>query len=105
MILASGIAALVNSVANADQSNNKKFLGKWSGFWDGKWPMSLDVTAVQGSSATVDYTWPDGHAVQRGTIKGEVLTLNEIVLTLTAPNKGVAVGTFPTAQRTAQVSR
>lgn len=106
-VIAAGAWALSGLSAAAGSSVAQKFRGKWSGYWDNKWPMSLDVTAVNGKFAQVEYTWPDGSSMVNGEIVGNrlVIASPDIVLTLSGPNSGVAVGRFPTATRTANVSR
>jgi hypothetical protein len=89
ILIAVAMLALSASIAHA--ADKQKFLGKWSGNWDGAWPMSVDVLAVKGNVATVDYTWPGGHAIQRGSINGDTLTTDTIVLTVTGPHNGNAL--------------
>jgi hypothetical protein len=107
MVIAAGACAVFGRAATAGPSAAQKFRGKWSGNWDGRWPMSLEVTTVNGRFARVIYTWPDGSSVVNGEIDGDrlVIASPDIVLTLSGPNTGVAVGRFPTATRTADVSR
>jgi hypothetical protein len=104
-ILLAALSATVAGVANAAANNAKRFLGKWSGAWDGQWPMSIEVLSVNGGAAVVVYTWPDGSVRESGIIVGDKLKIPNITLTLSGPNAGVAVGDFPTAHRTADVSR
>lgn len=106
MILLAGVSASVIGVAKADPGAAKRFLGKWSGYWDGKWPMSLEITSVKGANATVIYTWPDGSSRNSGTIAGNTMKVGPyITLTLSGPDQAVADGDFPTARRTANVTR
>ena len=106
MLVLAAISASLTGVANADSGAAKRFLGKWSGYWDGTWPMSLEVVSVKGNNATVIYTWPDGNSRNNGTITGNTLKVGQsITLTLSGPNQGVADGVFPTAHRTANVTR
>ena len=105
-LLLAAISASLTGVANADSGGAKRFLGKWSGYWDGKWPMSLEGVSVNGANATVIYTWPDGSSRNSGTIAGNTLKVGpSITLTLSGPGQGVADGNFPTAHRTANVTR
>lgn len=105
-LMLAAISASLTGVANADSGAAKRFLGKWSGYWDGKWPMSLEIVSVNGNNASVIYTWPDGNAHNSGTISGNTMKVGPyITLTLSGPNRGVANGDFPTARRTADVTR
>ena len=93
-------------VASADPSGGKQFLGKWSGWWDGKWPMSIEVLSIKGNKAAAIYTWPDGSSQESGTIVGNTLKVGQyITLNSPGPNEAVADGDFPTAHRTAKVNR
>lgn len=87
------------------KSGPSPFLGKWVGYWDGRWRMSIEVVSVGGGKAQVNYTHPEGHSSEVATVSGNTLRFRVITLTLTAPNAGVAVGKFAIATRTANVTR
>lgn len=91
LLTAASALAMFGAIAHAGESSKQKFLGKWSGNWDGQWPMSVNVLAVKSNVATIDYTWPDGHAIERGSINGDTLTTNTVVLTVSGPHNGTAL--------------
>jgi hypothetical protein len=91
ILIAVGMLSVFAATGHANESSKQKFLGKWSGSWDGQWPMSVNVLSVKGNSVTIDYTWPEGHAIQHGSIGGDTLTTENIVLTVSGPHSGVAL--------------
>jgi hypothetical protein len=90
-VIGAGVLFLFCAIAHAGGGNKQKFLGKWSGSWDGQWPMSVNVLAVKGNIGTINYTWPDGHAIEQGRITGDTLETNTIVLTVSGPHTGAAL--------------